>query len=102
MKQFRQFAAVVALLWCAATTASAQTDTTSPTVVKRTSDGRIIQPEADLSIKQTAQTLRFDWRSDGERHWLRINVRGADGKLLIVGNPIYLNWPAATARARQR
>lgn len=56
-------------------------------------DGRILQPEADLSIKQAAQTQRLDWRSDGQRHWLRVNVRGADGKLLLVGNPIYLNWP---------
>jgi hypothetical protein len=63
-------------------------------------DGRIIQTEADLSIKQAAQTLRFDWRSDGERHWLRVNVRDADGKLLLVGNPIYLNWPAVHALAR--
>lgn len=57
-------------------------------------DGRIFPLEADLSIKQAAQTLRFTWPSDGGRHWLRVNVRGADGKLLLVGNPIYLNWPA--------
>lgn len=56
-------------------------------------DGRILQPETDLAIKQTAQTHRFAWRSDGGRHWLRVNVRDADGKLLLVGNPIYLNWP---------
>ncbi|KAF1713030.1 hypothetical protein CSC73_01735 [Pseudoxanthomonas sacheonensis] len=28
-------------------------------------DGRILQPGADLSIGQTSQTLRFDWRNDG-------------------------------------
>lgn len=33
----------------------------------------------------------FTWRSDGERHWIRIDVRDADGKLILLGNPIYLN-----------
>ena len=31
-------------------------------------DGRS-SPEADPPIKQAAQTLRFDWRSDGKPHW---------------------------------
>jgi hypothetical protein len=30
-------------------------------------------------------------RGDGARHWIRVNVRDAQGKLLLVGNPIYLN-----------
>ncbi|MDQ2990661.1 MAG: PHP domain-containing protein, partial [Pseudomonadota bacterium] len=33
----------------------------------------------------------FAWTSDGKRHWLRVDVRSADGKLLLLGNPIYLN-----------
>lgn len=33
----------------------------------------------------------FTWRSDGGRHWLRIDVRNADGKLILLGNPVYLN-----------
>ncbi len=61
-------------------------------------DGNIIEPQTDLSIHRPIQTLRFSWRSDGERHWLRVNVRGADGKLLLVGNPIYLNWPRPGAK----
>jgi hypothetical protein len=32
----------------------------------------------------------FDLIADGKRHWLRADVRGADGKLLLLGNPIYL------------
>ena len=71
-----------------------RTENLSGARVEVIQDGRILQPEADLAIKQAAQTLRFAWRSDGGRHWLRVNVRGADGKLLLVGNPIYLNWPA--------
>jgi hypothetical protein len=37
----------------------------------------------------------FAWRSDGARHWLRVDVRDAAGKLLLLGNPIYLNAPAS-------
>ena len=33
----------------------------------------------------------FDWRSDGKPHWLRVDIRSADGKLLILGNPVYVN-----------
>jgi hypothetical protein len=32
----------------------------------------------------------FDLIADGHRHWLRADVRSADGKLLLLGNPIYL------------
>jgi hypothetical protein len=38
------------------------------------------------------ETRSFEYQSDGKRHWLRINVRSSDGKLLILGNPIYLNF----------
>jgi predicted metal-dependent phosphoesterase TrpH len=44
-------------------------------------------------VTQTAKEMReFDEDSDGGRHWVRVNVRGADGKLLVLGNPIYLNY----------
>ena len=33
----------------------------------------------------------FDWTSDGQRHWLRVEVRDAQGHLLLLGNPVYLN-----------
>ena len=54
-------------------------------------DGKMVKPEADLAIHGAEQTLSFDWPGDGERHWMRANVRAADGTLLIVGNPVYLN-----------
>ena len=34
----------------------------------------------------------FDFRSDGKRHWFRVNVRAMDGHMLILGNPIYINF----------
>ncbi|MGJ7915948.1 CehA/McbA family metallohydrolase [Massilia sp. LXY-6] len=33
----------------------------------------------------------FAWRSDGNPHWLRVEVRDGQGKLLLLGNPIYMN-----------
>ncbi|ADV84731.1 CehA/McbA family metallohydrolase [Terriglobus saanensis] len=31
------------------------------------------------------------WQSDGEPHWVRVDVRGPDGSLWLMGNPIYFN-----------
>ncbi|MBB5318484.1 CehA/McbA family metallohydrolase domain-containing protein [Tunturibacter empetritectus] len=43
-------------------------------------------------ISTTEETRSFDYVSDGKRHWLRVNIRSADGTLLVLGNPIYLNF----------
>ncbi|MFT3761153.1 MAG: CehA/McbA family metallohydrolase [Pseudoxanthomonas sp.] len=53
-------------------------------------DGRIVQ-ELPLAADDGEQTLRFSRQGDGRRHWLRIDVRGADGRLWLLGNPIHLN-----------
>jgi len=37
------------------------------------------------------ETVSFEVAGDGQAHWLRIDVRGPDGKLWLLGNPIYLN-----------
>ena len=42
-----------------------------------------------------AQSYHAEWTSDGERHWFRAQVSGPDGKLWLLGNPIYVNWEAA-------
>jgi hypothetical protein len=44
------------------------------------------------TAKGTDETKAFDVISDGKKHWLRVNIRSADGSLLIMGNPIYLNF----------
>ncbi len=36
-------------------------------------------------------TRSFEVASDGQAHWQRIDVRGPDGKVWLLGNPIYLN-----------
>ena len=32
------------------------------------------------------------WTSDGQRHWFRAEVAGPDGKLWLIGNPVYIDW----------
>jgi hypothetical protein len=40
-------------------------------------------------------TLAFTLPADGARHWLRADIRSADGaRTLMIGNPIYLNADA--------
>jgi hypothetical protein len=36
------------------------------------------------------ETRTFEVAGDGQPHWLRVDVRGPDGKLWLLGNPIYL------------
>jgi len=36
--------------------------------------------------------MQVSLKSDGQRHWYRVNVRSADGKLLALTNPIYVNF----------
>jgi hypothetical protein len=52
-------------------------------------DGRPLHAQLSPS-NNGGQT--FSTRSDGQRHWLRINIRSSQGKLLLVGNPIYINF----------
>jgi hypothetical protein len=54
-------------------------------------DGKPLRPGTDLGIHSAKQTISFDWTSDGKPHWMRANVRGAAGELLMVGNPVYIN-----------
>jgi hypothetical protein len=50
-------------------------------------------PLVDASPAQhNEETRNFVYASDGKRHWLRVDIRSAEGTLLILGNPIYLNF----------
>lgn len=55
-----------------------------------TVDGK---PFDDMPVKLIPANgdLAFDWIGDGKPHWLRVDVRSADGKMLILGNPVYVN-----------
>ncbi|WP_293385209.1 CehA/McbA family metallohydrolase [Phenylobacterium sp.] len=46
---------------------------------------------ADAALAGDDETRSFEVTGDGQRHWLRIDVRGPDGKLWLLGNPIYFN-----------
>lgn len=62
-------------------------------------DGQVLA--IPLASNEGTGTLRTRWTSDGRRHWFRPEVNGPDGKLWMIGNPIYINWdkaPAASAR----
>ncbi|HWU71625.1 MAG TPA: CehA/McbA family metallohydrolase [Pseudoxanthomonas sp.] len=52
-------------------------------------DGKIVQT-LPLDAARDTQIIRFSRSADGRRHWLRVNVRGGDGRLWLVGNPVYL------------
>ncbi|MBN8887914.1 MAG: CehA/McbA family metallohydrolase [Rudaea sp.] len=60
-------------------------------------DGKLANVIDQPKIATAAQTFAFTWSGDGQRHWLRANVRGADGKLVLVGNPVYVNFNTVSA-----
>ena len=44
--------------------------------------------------KSAHEVMVEDEPMDGGRHWLRVNVRDEQGKLLVLGNPVYVNFVA--------
>jgi hypothetical protein len=56
-------------------------------------DGREDSSMPQAAITSADQTLTAKWTSDGRRHWLRADVVSDSGKLEILGNPIYVNFP---------
>jgi hypothetical protein len=45
-------------------------------------------------ISSADESLRSEWHSDGNRHYIRAEVRDAENHLLLLGNPVYVNWGA--------
>lgn len=58
----------------------------------------IVHDEPNTLMFGEAMTT-FDVPSDGKRHWFRVNIRANDSHMLILGNPIYINWTAANPNA---
>lgn len=54
-------------------------------------DGRKLDGLAVPVIQNGSDVKTFAFTSDGGRHWLRVNIRSAEGRLLLIGNPVYLN-----------
>lgn len=61
----------------------------SPGTPKIIEDGKPANVTIEPSINDQ-QTFTFV--SDGKRHWFRAEVRDANNRLLLIGNPIYLNF----------
>ena len=55
-------------------------------------DGEVLRFGDHTSVKSKHEEWHEVQVADGKRHWLRINVRAQDGRLLVLGNPIYLNF----------
>ncbi|MDZ4370188.1 MAG: CehA/McbA family metallohydrolase [Phenylobacterium sp.] len=45
-----------------------------------------------MPIETADQTLALTVAADGRPHWLRADVRGPDGRLWLIGNPVYLGY----------
>lgn len=54
-------------------------------------DGRESPSLGPLVTGAGDETPSFQWTSDGHAHWLRAEVRDANGSLMLVSNPIYIN-----------
>ena len=48
------------------------------------------EPAYRAAIADGAPGPLASWRSDGKRHWIRADVRDAKGRLVLIGNPIYV------------
>lgn len=53
-------------------------------------DGAKLAAGLDPVLGAAEARRGFDLTADGQAHWLRVDVRDSRGKLLILGNPIYL------------
>jgi hypothetical protein len=58
-------------------------------VIKIIEDGK---PAAVTLEPSTTNQQTFRLTADGHRHYVRAEVRDAQNKLLLIGNPIYLNY----------
>jgi len=65
-------------------------------------DGKPFSDSGDAKVKNSDEMIRLRWISDGQRHWFRSDVRGPDGKLWLMGNPVYVNWPSSDDKATKQ
>ena len=63
--------------------------------IKWREDGDEVVQTTSTEVSSTDQTFPWSWVSDGRRHWFRAEVVGPDRKTWLLGNPIYINWPAS-------
>ncbi|MGA8088854.1 MAG: CehA/McbA family metallohydrolase [Terracidiphilus sp.] len=61
-------------------------------------DGKTSPDLPSLPISTGNQTLRAEWHADGGRHFLRVEVRDVNDRLLLLGNPIYIDYASENTR----
>jgi hypothetical protein len=57
-------------------------------------DGKVVSTLPPQSLSSDSADETAGWTSDGQRHWLRAEVRTSDGTLQLLSNPFFFNWPA--------
>jgi PHP-associated len=75
-------------------TITAHVTGSSRSVLRWLLDGNVSTTVPSKSLSSDSVDETASWTSDGQRHWLRPEVRSDDGTLQLLGNPIFLNWPA--------
>lgn len=55
-------------------------------------DGKALSEIMNATVVGKDYIMTTSWKSDGKRHWIRAEVRGPEGDLLLLGNPVYINW----------
>lgn len=56
-------------------------------------DGKAVPSVEPSASPDGSEAARDIWTSDGGRHWFLAEVFGPDGKLWLLGNPVFVNWP---------
>ncbi|GAA4898986.1 CehA/McbA family metallohydrolase [Ferrimonas pelagia] len=56
-----------------------------------TSSGLTIE-HGELQVNQSESQHQMSYTSDGERSWVRANLRDSDGRLVMVSNPVFINF----------
>jgi hypothetical protein len=65
-------------------------------------DGNPSPPLSPQSVTAPDENLRFHLQADGKRGWLLVEIRDNRGQLLLLGNPVYLNWDSPPASQGSR
>lgn len=57
-------------------------------------DGRAVSSLPPQSIHSASAHTNFEWKVEAGRHEIRAEIRDSNDKLLVLSNPVYINFPA--------
>jgi hypothetical protein len=55
-------------------------------------DGQAAAEQPPLADGASGRDATFRWTSDGNRHWVRVELMNSTADPLVLTNPIYINW----------